>query len=165
MKSSSWTDLSGICCRRGLGLHVPIVAPKQRADLLSTHHERLPAFGVLTSLDNADSVSLRCVAGYPWLRKPMLEGYLPKAVYPPRESCGEAENGQIAVEKDKTLNPNVVILGWLMPVMSGLQDARQITRVAPKTALLMLTLHSSKQLLEEAKAVGIARFLKSREPR
>jgi DNA-binding NarL/FixJ family response regulator len=47
--------------------------------------------------------------------------------------------------------------------MSGLQAARQIARVAPKTALLMLTLHSSKQLLEEAKAVGIQRVFSKAE--
>jgi two-component system, NarL family, invasion response regulator UvrY len=77
--------------------------------------------------------------------------------------CGEAENGQIAVEKIKALNPNVVILDWLMPVMSGLEAARQITRFSPNTAMLMLTLHSSKQLLEEANAVGIQRVFSKTE--
>lgn len=77
--------------------------------------------------------------------------------------CGEAENGQIAVEKVKALNPNVVILDWLMPVMSGLEAARQITRFSPNTAMLMLTLHSSKQLSEEANAVGIQRVFSKAE--
>ena len=74
---------------------------------------------------------------------------------PESKVWGEAENRQMAVEKVKALNPNVVIVDWLMPVMSGLEAARQITRLFPNTAMLMLTLHSSKQLLEEANAVGI----------
>jgi DNA-binding NarL/FixJ family response regulator len=71
------------------------------------------------------------------------------------EICGEAENGQDAIEKVKGLSPDVVILDWLMPLMSGLEAARQITRLAPKTAMLMLTLHRSDQLVKEAEAAGI----------
>ena len=69
--------------------------------------------------------------------------------------CGEAENGQIAVEKVKELSPDVVILDWQMPVMNGLEAARQITRIAPKTAMVMLTLHGDSLHVKEAQAAGI----------
>jgi len=69
--------------------------------------------------------------------------------------CGEAENGRVAIEKVKTLNPDVVILDWLMPVMSGLEAAREITCLAPKTAMVMLTLYGSNELAKAAAAVGI----------
>ena len=42
-----------------------------------------------------------------------------------------------------------------MPVMNGLDAARQITTVAPGTPMVMFTMHSSAQLLREAKAAGI----------
>ena len=42
-----------------------------------------------------------------------------------------------------------------MPVMDGLEAARQIKAVAPKTAMLMFTMHASPQLLREAHAAGI----------
>lgn len=48
--------------------------------------------------------------------------------------CGEAENGQIAVEKVAELKPHAVILDLSMPVMNGLDAAREITRIAPKRA-------------------------------
>lgn len=69
--------------------------------------------------------------------------------------CGEAENGKIAIEKVIELHPDVVILDLQMPVMDGLEAARQITHIAPNTVLLMFTMHKSKQLLEAAKAAGI----------
>src|ERR1700683_313716 len=34
--------------------------------------------------------------------------------------CGEAENGQVAVEKVAELKPQAVILGFSMPVVNGL---------------------------------------------
>ena len=69
--------------------------------------------------------------------------------------CGEAENGKIAVEKVIQLHPDVVILDFQMPVMNGLEAARQITKIAPNTVLLMFTMHKSEQLAQAAKAAGI----------
>lgn len=69
--------------------------------------------------------------------------------------CGEAENGKAAVEKVKELRPDVVILDFQMPVMDGLEAARQIALLAPNTAMLMLTMHKFEQLSKEAHAAGI----------
>lgn len=69
--------------------------------------------------------------------------------------CGEAENGKIAVEKVIQLHPNIVILDLQMPVMDGLEAARQITKIAPNTVLFMFTMHKSEQLVQAAKAAGI----------
>jgi DNA-binding NarL/FixJ family response regulator len=73
--------------------------------------------------------------------------------------CGEAENGAIAVEKVRELRPDVVILDLQMPVMNGLEAARAIAEVAPRTAMVMLTLHTHNQLATEAHAVGIREVL------
>jgi DNA-binding NarL/FixJ family response regulator len=75
------------------------------------------------------------------------------------EVCGEAENGEVAIEKVRQLHPDVVILDWQMPVMNGLEAAREITRIAPSTSMLMLTLHDSGQLTVDAHAVGITEVL------
>jgi DNA-binding NarL/FixJ family response regulator len=69
--------------------------------------------------------------------------------------CGEAENGQIAVEKVTKLKPHAVILDLSMPVMNGLDAAREITRIAPTVQMVMFTVHVSEQLRKEAKDVGI----------
>jgi len=69
--------------------------------------------------------------------------------------CGEAENGKMAVEMVEELHPDMVILDFQMPVMNGLEAARQITLIAPKTAMVMFTMHESPQLRNEAESVGI----------
>jgi DNA-binding NarL/FixJ family response regulator len=77
--------------------------------------------------------------------------------------CGEAENGKVAVEKVDALRPDIVILDLQMPVMNGLEAARQITVKSPETAMVMFTMHSSEQLLKDAKAVGVQAVLSKPE--
>jgi len=79
--------------------------------------------------------------------------------------CGEAENGQMAVEKVRELKPDAVLLDFAMPVMNGLEAARQIRVIAPKTAMVMFTLHNCRQLLNEAHAAGISDIVSKSEPR
>lgn len=70
--------------------------------------------------------------------------------------CGEAENGELAVEKVKELHPDIVILDLQMPVMNGLEASREIKRLAPNTSLIIFTAHASYQLVKEARAHGVA---------
>jgi DNA-binding NarL/FixJ family response regulator len=69
--------------------------------------------------------------------------------------CGEAENGRIAVESVPELKPDAVILDLSMPVMNGLDAAREITRIAPKVQMVLFTMHVSEQLRKDAEAAGI----------
>ena len=43
-----------------------------------------------------------------------------------------------------------------MPVMNGLDAARRIKAIAPHTHILMFTLHTYPQLLDEARKAGIS---------
>ena len=60
-----------------------------------------------------------------------------------------------AVEKVRELKPHAVILDLSMPVMNGLEAAREITRIAPKVQMVMFTMHTSEQLRKDAQAVGV----------
>jgi DNA-binding NarL/FixJ family response regulator len=71
------------------------------------------------------------------------------------EICGEAENGKVAVEMVRELHPDVVLLDLSMPVMNGLEAARQIGAIAPQVQILMFTLHAYPQLVEDARNAGI----------
>lgn len=72
----------------------------------------------------------------------------------PWEICGEARNGAEAIEMIKTLKPDVVVLDITMPVMSGLEAAKQISKLGQKTRILMFTMHESGRLGIEAREAG-----------
>ena len=72
------------------------------------------------------------------------------------EICGEAENGRDAIERVKELHPDVVLMDLSMPVMNGLDAARRIKAIAPSTHILMFTLHTYPQLLDESRKAGIS---------
>jgi DNA-binding NarL/FixJ family response regulator len=69
--------------------------------------------------------------------------------------CDEARDGQEAVESVRHARPDVILLDFQMPVMNGLDAARIITQNTPTIPILMVTLHLSKQLSDEARKVGV----------
>lgn len=75
----------------------------------------------------------------------------------------EAENGKVAVDMVQTFCPDVIILDLSMPVMNGLDAAREISEIAPKAHILLFTLHSSTQLLEDARNAGVNDVLSKSE--
>src|ERR1700680_4062055 len=66
--------------------------------------------------------------------------------------CGEAENGLIAIEKVIQLKPDAAILDLSMPVMNGLDAAREISRIAPAVQMVMFTMHTNNQLRKDAQS-------------
>jgi DNA-binding NarL/FixJ family response regulator len=42
-----------------------------------------------------------------------------------------------------------------MPLLNGFDAAREIGKILPDIPILMLSMHDSKQLLEEAKRIGV----------
>lgn len=74
---------------------------------------------------------------------------------PDWEVCGEAVDGVEAVEKAHKLNPDLVIMDFSMPRMTGLEAAREMLKEFPRVPILLLTLFLTGQLAEEASKVGI----------
>ncbi len=69
--------------------------------------------------------------------------------------CDEAANGREALAKFNDEKFDVVVLDFQMPVMDGLEAAKQITRRSAGTPILMVTMHASPQLAVEARKAGI----------
>ncbi|MFY9742600.1 MAG: response regulator transcription factor [Candidatus Sulfotelmatobacter sp.] len=68
---------------------------------------------------------------------------------------GEAEDGRRAVETWDKHVPSLTVLDFVMPVMSGLEAGRNLSRQHPESPVLMVTIDPSPQLEEEAKRAGI----------
>jgi DNA-binding NarL/FixJ family response regulator len=75
------------------------------------------------------------------------------------EVCDEAADGQEAVDKAQDSNPDLIILDVTMPVMNGLDAARKIRVFSPDTPILILTMHKSRQLMEEARKIGVRGYV------
>jgi DNA-binding NarL/FixJ family response regulator len=71
------------------------------------------------------------------------------------EVCAEAIDGGDAVQRAREMNPDLVVLDFMMPVMNGLQAAREILKLAPDVPILLCTAHLSKNLIGEAQFLGI----------
>jgi DNA-binding NarL/FixJ family response regulator len=69
--------------------------------------------------------------------------------------CDEASDGREAVAKLDKEKFDVIVLDFQMPVMNGLDAAKEITSRSPSTPILMVTLHHSPQLAEAARKIGI----------
>ena len=69
------------------------------------------------------------------------------------------ENGRALLEAAGRLKPELIILDISMPLMNGLEAARQLRKSLPNTKLLFLTMHASPRYAMEAFKVGAQGFL------
>jgi DNA-binding NarL/FixJ family response regulator len=68
--------------------------------------------------------------------------------------CGEAADGQAGVEQCIVLKPNLVILDIHLPVLNGLETARQIILLFPRMLILILTMDGSPHFALAVVACG-----------
>ena len=69
--------------------------------------------------------------------------------------CGEAENGQEAVEKAQELHPDLILLDLSMPVMNGFEATRVLKRVMPEVPVIMFSGYSDSSTEKEARSAGV----------
>ena len=75
------------------------------------------------------------------------------------EICGEAVDGQDAVEKARQLRPDLIIMDVSMPNLNGLEATRAIRRTLPSTQILILTQHDSQEMMRQALNAGARGFV------
>lgn len=78
---------------------------------------------------------------------------------------GEAADGHEAIQLAKDHRPDVAILDLSMPLLNGLDAAREIIQVSPKTRTVLLTMYTEDQYVMEALRAGVRGYvLKSQAP-
>ncbi|MFN7561124.1 MAG: response regulator transcription factor, partial [Prosthecobacter sp.] len=65
------------------------------------------------------------------------------------EVVGEASNGREAVEMAEKFTPDVVVMDVTMPELNGIEAARQITKMLPKTRILALSMQKDSVYVRE----------------
>src|SRR5438105_1315589 len=75
------------------------------------------------------------------------------------EVVGKAADGQEAVELAGTAEPDIVLMDISMPVLDGIEAARRISALQPRTAILMLTGSNSRADVDRARQAGAAGYV------
>jgi DNA-binding NarL/FixJ family response regulator len=77
--------------------------------------------------------------------------------------CGEAVDGQEAVDRVRELKPDVVVLDVTMPRMNGLEAAREIRRQVPDSKVVILSQHEPGLMKQSALAAGAGAYVTKSE--
>ena len=67
----------------------------------------------------------------------------------------EAADGREAVRLARDLSPHVALLDLVMPLLNGLDAAREIRRASPRTKRILLTMYTEDSYVIEAIRAGI----------
>jgi len=67
---------------------------------------------------------------------------------------GMSDNGRALVHDAKQLTPDVVLLDISMPELNGIEAARQLRKLLPRTKLVFVTMHTDATFVTEAMRAG-----------
>jgi len=80
------------------------------------------------------------------------------------EVVGEAADGKEAVEKAKSLRPDVTLLDIAMPRLSGLDAVRLIKEAVPETQIVVLSMHKKEAYVHQVFAAGALGYVLKASP-
>ena len=84
---------------------------------------------------------------------------------PDIEMAGEAENGRRAVQMERELLPDVILMDLMMPEMDGIECIKQIKSQRPNARILVLTNFAGEEMIFPAiKAGAMGYHLKDSSP-
>ena len=75
------------------------------------------------------------------------------------EVCGEAVDGQDAVEKAQELRPDVIVMDVSMPRLNGLEATHLICATVPDSRILILSQHDSPEMVRQAFKAGASGYV------
>jgi DNA-binding NarL/FixJ family response regulator len=75
------------------------------------------------------------------------------------EVAGEASDGREAVELARKLRPDLAILDLAMPLLNGMDAAREILKLNPEARVILLTMHAEDHYVLEALRAGASGYV------
>ena len=72
---------------------------------------------------------------------------------------GEAANGHEAVKLCEATHPEIAILDLSMPLLNGVDAAREIMKSNPRTKVVLLTMHTEDHLILESLRAGVTGYV------
>ena len=72
---------------------------------------------------------------------------------------GEAEDGRETLKKAGELIPDILVLDISMPLLNGLDVARQISKLQPEIRIIILSMYASEDLVYETLQAGVKGYV------
>lgn len=72
---------------------------------------------------------------------------------------GEGSDGQEALKHVANLQPDIAIMDITMPLLNGINAAREMHRSSPKTKAILLTQHDEDEYVSEALDAGVKGYV------
>jgi DNA-binding NarL/FixJ family response regulator len=72
---------------------------------------------------------------------------------------GEASEGREAVQLARELRPDIAVFDYSMPLLNGLEAAREIQQAFPSIKTILLTMHTEDRYVFEAVRAGIRGYV------
>ena len=91
----------------------------------------------------------------------LLEG-IRLLLEPEFDLVGSVEDGQALLAAAKTLKPDVILLDISMPLLNGIDAARQLRKLLPSARLIFVTMHAGADYVAEAFRAGAMGYLLKR---
>jgi DNA-binding NarL/FixJ family response regulator len=91
----------------------------------------------------------------------VLEGYR-RLLEESYELVGTVADGRALVDAAKKLQPEIVILDVSMPVLNGIDASAQIKKFAPKTKIIVVTMHADTDYVRSAFEAGASAYVLKR---
>jgi DNA-binding NarL/FixJ family response regulator len=91
----------------------------------------------------------------------MLEG-IRLMLQPEFELVGSVEDGRKLLAAAKTLKPDVILLDISMPVLNGIDAAKQLRKIVPAPKLVFVTMHADADYITEAFRAGASAYVLKR---
>lgn len=80
------------------------------------------------------------------------------------EVVGEATSAEQAVERARTLKPDVVLMDFSMGDMDGLDAASAIRKESPDTEVVILSVYEAEEHAQRARQAGVRSWIPKSQP-
>jgi DNA-binding NarL/FixJ family response regulator len=79
--------------------------------------------------------------------------------YDSLEIVGEATDGREAVQRARTLHPDLIIMDVSMPRLDGLSASAEIKKFCPGTRIVMFSMFTNGPIVDRAKELGLDAYV------
>lgn len=86
------------------------------------------------------------------------------STYQDLEVVGEALDGHQAIQKVKSLQPDIVIMDIAMPDLNGIDATLQIKKLDPEIKVIIFTMYSNREYVIDLFKAGISSYVLKKDP-